>query len=422
MKISIIGCGYVGAVTGICFADLGNEIYFVDIDNNKIKSLNSGKIPLFEPDLEELLTKNKHLIQATDNLNHAINSTEVTFICVGTPSQEDGSIDTRYIKSASEDIGSALKRKKNFHSVVVKSTVVPGTTEEIVLPSIEEHSGKVSDMDFGIAMNPEFLKEGDAVNDFFHPDRIVLGVRDKITEKKLESIYSQFSCKKLITNIKTAEMIKYASNACLATKISYANEIGNICKKIGIDSYHVFEGVGLDSRINPKFFRCGIGFGGSCFPKDVHALISYARSLDVDTPILNSVIHINDNQPLMMIKILKKYIPDLSGKSIGILGLAFKPDTDDIRESRAIPLIIRLQQEGAIISVFDPLAMTSFRTLYPEINYVDSAKDILNTDAVLIVTEWAEFYDLDYSGMVVIDGRRIEKAREKAKIYEGVCW
>jgi len=423
MRISIVGSGYVGLVTGIGFAELGNEVIFVDIDKTKIESINSLKPPIYEAGLEELMEKNSGKFYATDDYLEAIANSEITFICVGTPSRDDGSIDLRYIESASKEIGKALANKDDFHVVVVKSTVIPGTTEGVVKPIIEEKSGKRAFEDFGLAMNPEFLREGNAVEDFFNPDRIVVGVEDDRTRSILEELYSSFSCPKMFTDIKTAEMIKYTANAFLATKISFANEIGNICKRLGIDVYEVFKGVGLDHRINPAFFRAGIGFGGSCFPKDVKALIRKAEELGEEPRILKAVIEVNERQPLKLIELLKSHVPDLANRKIGVLGLAFKPDTDDIRESRAVPIVEALLKEGAKVIAYDPKAMDTFAKMFPQIEYANSAEDVIaKSDAVLIVTEWKEFEKLDYSGKIVIDGRRIEKAMKEARIYEGVCW
>jgi len=420
MKISIVGSGYVGITTGVGFAELGNDVTFIDVDENKIKAINSAKPPIFEKGLEELMNKNRDKYKATNNYE-SILDTDITFICVGTPSKDDGSIDLSFVESAAREIGKMLKRKDGFHTVVVKSTVVPGTTEEVVKPLIEKESGKRAFEDFGLAMNPEFLREGSAVDDFFNPDRIVIGVKDDKTREVLEMLYSPFNCPKLVTDIKTAEMIKYASNAFLATKISFANEIGNICKKLGIDAYEVFKGVGLDHRINPAFFRAGIGFGGSCFPKDVKALIAKARDVGEEPKLLKAVMDVNEGQPMRLIELLKKHIPNLRGKKVGVLGLAFKPDTDDIRESRAIPIVEELLKEQAEILAYDPKAMDNFKQLFPQIRYAETPNEVLNADAVLIVTEWKEFEQLDYKGKIVIDGRRVEKAREAA-IYEGVCW
>jgi len=427
MKVSVIGSGYVGLVTGMGFVKLGNEVIFVDVDERKINMINNAKPPIYEEGLEELMREFKGKYRATKDYRDAILNSEVTFIAVGTPSREDGSIDLTYVEQASREIGKVLREKKDYHVVVVKSTVLPGTTENVVKPILEKESGKKTFEDFGLAMNPEFLREGVALNDFLNPDRIVIGVQDKRTKKVLEELYKPIDASKLFTDIKTAEMIKYTSNAFLATKISFANEIGNICKKLGIDSWKVFEGVGLDHRISPHFFRTGIGWGGSCFPKDVKALIRKAEEIGEDPIILKAVVEVNEKQPLKLIELLKKYIPELRDKRIGVLGLAFKPNTDDVRETRAHVIVKKLLEEGAKVLAYDPKAMENFKRFYPDVGdkveYASSGKEVLErSDAVLIVTEWPEFEELDYSGKIVIDGRRVRKAEETAEIYEGVCW
>ncbi len=420
MKISVIGCGYVGCVTGACFADLGHDVVFVDLDPGKIIAINAGKAPIYEPGLDELLQKNSSKLVATDDLADAVSRTEITFICVGTPSKQDGSIDLTYVRSAAAEIGRVLKEKQD-HTVIVKSTVLPGTTEGVVLPILETESGKRAFIEFGLASNPEFLREGSALTDFFTPDRIIIGASDDRSRRLLEELCSPIDCPKMITAIPVAEMIKYVSNAFLATKISFANEIGNICKQMGIDTAEVFRGVGMDHRINPAFFQSGIGFGGSCFPKDVRALIAKAEEVGVEPKILKDVIEVNEEQPLKLLELLTAHLPDLDRKTIGLLGLAFKPNTDDIRESRAIPIVETLLRKGATVLAYDPMAMGNFRKLYPQINYVPTAVDVLAADAVLITTEWKEFESLSYSGKIVIDGRRIERARN-GSIYDGVCW
>lgn len=427
MKVSIVGSGYVGLVTGIGFVKLGNEVTFIDIDEKKVKMINEGKPPIYEEGIEELMKKYRGKYLATNDYRKAILDSEITFICVGTPSKEDGSIDLRFVKKAAEEIGKVLREKKSFHVVVVKSTVVPGTTEEVVKPILERHSGKRAFKDFGLAMNPEFLREGMALKDFLNPDRIVLGVKDDKTRELLENLYTPINAPKLVTDIKTAEMIKYASNAFLATKISFANEIGNICKKLGIDSWKVFEGVGLDHRISPHFFKSGLGFGGSCFPKDVKAIIRKAEEVGEEPILLKAVIEVNERQPIKLIELLKRHVPELKGRKVGVLGLAFKPNTDDVRETRAYIVIKKLLDEGADIVTYDPKAMENFKRFYPEIGeritYAKSPEEVLNnTDIVLIVTEWPEFEKLDYSGKIVIDGRRIKKAEKTAEVYEGLCW
>jgi UDPglucose 6-dehydrogenase len=421
MNISVIGTGYIGSVTGACFAEMGHHVIFVGRDTKKLDLIKSGKSPIFEPGLHHLLSKNKDKISTTTDIGDAVRKTEATFICVGTPPREDGSSDMSQIETVSLSIGKALRSDTKYHTIVTKSTVLPGIIEDFIIPILEKESGKKVFVDFGIASNPEFLKEGTAVEDFFKTDRVVIGIQDQKTRVLLENLYKPLSVPIFVTTLRTSEMIKFASNAFLATKISFANEIGNLCKELKIDSYEVFKGVGLDTRINPHFFRSGIGFGGSCFPKDVKALISHAHSLGIKPRILTSVRALNEDQPGLMVSLLKKHL-NPKDRTIGILGLSFKPDTDDIRESRAIPLIRMLLAEGAFVKAYDPVAMENFRQQFPDLLYATSASEVLTADAVLIVTEWKEFEDLDYRGKLVIDGRRIEKARNEAAIYEGVCW
>jgi len=421
MKISIIGTGYVGTVTGTCLAELGHQIVFVVRDSKKRDLIHSGKSPIYEPGLDQLLEKNLPRITTTIDLPDAIRKTELTFVCVGTPSNDDGSINLDQIRDVSHTIGKSLASDDEYHTIIVKSTVLPGTSETLVIPILEKESGKNAFVDFGFSSNPEFLKKGTAIEDFFHTDRVVIGVNDPKTKEVLEKLYQPLNAPIFATTIRTSEMIKYTSNSFLVTKISFANEIGNLCKKMGIDSYEVFKGVGLDARINPHFFRSGIGFGGSCFPKDIKALIVHARTLGIEPQILTAVIGTNEDQPGKMIELLKRHL-DIAGKTIGVLGLAFKPDSDDIQESRAVPIIQALLKERAKIIAFDPVATENFRHLFPDISYAETAREVLDADAVLIVTEWKEFEDLDYRNKTVIDGRRIGKARKEAVIYEGVCW
>jgi UDPglucose 6-dehydrogenase len=421
MRISIIGTGYVGAVTGICLAEMGHEVHFVDVDRNKLDAINSGKSPIFEPGLEPLLVKNHERIRTGTDISNALLNTELTIICVGTPQKADGSHELKYISEVARQIGKSMVSDPQYHTIIIKSTVLPGTTENFVLPILLQESGKQVFKYFGIGSNPEFLKEGSAVEDFFHTDRVIIGTNDQKTREILETLYQPLHAPIFSTNIRTAEMIKYVSNAFLATKISFANEIGNLCKKVGVDSYEVFRGVGMDARINSHFFRSGIGFGGSCFPKDVKALLAYGELEGIDLKILKAVMRTNDMQPQRMIDLLKKHM-DIKRKKIGILGLAFKPDTDDIRESRAIQVVKMLLHEGASVLAYDPLAMPAFQKIFPEISYARTPEEVLGTDAVLIVTEWRDFLDLDYRGKMIIDGRRIENARKHAEIYEGMCW
>ncbi|MEM0492869.1 MAG: UDP-glucose/GDP-mannose dehydrogenase family protein [Candidatus Thermoplasmatota archaeon] len=425
MKISIIGTGYVGLVTGTCLAKLGNQITFLDIDKNKIETIRKNKSPIYEKGLEELLKKHKKNITATTKYDKALKETDITFICVGTPTKKNGNIEDKYLKKTTIKIGQTLKKKNTWHLIIVKSTVPPGTTQNIIIPILEQYSEKKTGKDYGVAVNPEFLREGAAIKDFLQPDRIIYGYTDKKTRDTMRKIYKKFKCPIIeTTTLSTAEMIKYASNAFLATKISFINEIGNICKKTGIDTYEVAEGMGLDKRIGRAFLDSGIGWGGSCFPKDLDALITYARKIGEEPKILESVKEVNQQQPLKTITILKKHIPDLKNKTIGILGLAYKPDTDDIRETRTLPIIKQLLKEGAKIKTHDPKAMNNFKKTYPNLNieYCKKPTDILKTDAVIITTKWEEYKKLDYTKTkIIIDGRKIKEAK-KAKKYEGVCW
>jgi UDPglucose 6-dehydrogenase len=312
-------------------------------------------------------------------------------------------------------LAAVLKDKKEDHLVVVRSTVVPGTTEQVIVPVLnhQEH--------VGICVNPEFLREGTAVEDFLKPSRIVIGEKESKWGDMLADVYKDYHTRILRTDFSTAEMIKQASNAYLATRVSFINEIGNICHSLGMDVYDVAEGMGLDSRIGKDYLNAGIGFGGFCLPKDLSALISSAKDANYRARILEEVQRLNHDQPLRMLTLLKKHIPVLKGANIGVLGLAFKPGTDDVRKSKAIEIIHALQEEGARVTAHDPQAMPNFRRVFPDSVKYATADEALNTDAVLILTEWDEFNSLDYKGRIVIDGRRVLKAKE-ARIYEGICW
>jgi UDPglucose 6-dehydrogenase len=421
MRLTIIGTGYVGLVTGACFAKLGHTVTCVDIDSEKVQKINTGISPIYEEGLDLLLLTYKDRISATTDYSKAMEHSDITFLCVGTPSLKNGTIDLKYIKKSTQQIALILKDINRWHLLVVKSTVLPGTTQQIILPLLEQYSKKKVGTDIGLAMNPEFLKEGVAIKDFLEPDRIVIGCYDEKSRILLRELYKTFSCPLVETNLSAAEMIKYASNAFLATKISFINEIGNLCKKLEIDTYDVATGMGLDKRIGRPFLDSGIGWGGSCFPKDIDALIAWAKELKEPARIIESTRQVNADQPLRLVEILKKHIPKLKGKTIGILGLAFKPNTDDIRDSRAIPIIKELLRNGAHVKAYDPQAMDNFKKLYPTVEYCSSASDVLTSDAMLIVTKWDILKTLDYRGKIVIDGRRLDEAKT-AQIYEGVCW
>lgn len=429
MRISIIGTGYVGTVTGACFAHLGNDVTCVDVDPKRVEMLNSGVPPIYEEGLEDLLKQHSGKnLRATLSYDDAIAGSDISFICVPTPSDDNGKIDLKFIREACKSIGERLKNKSSYHVVVVKSTVVPETTLKVATPVLEQYSGKKAGIDFGVGMNPEFLREGKAVYDFQNPDRIVVGADDPKAGEIIKQLYSGYTCPILTVDTKTAEMIKYVSNSFLATKISFSNEVGNICKRLGIDTYQVMKGVGLDARIGPLFLNSGLGFGGSCFPKDVKALIGKADEMNYEPILLKTVLKVNDRQPEQLIKLLKLHVPDLNGKKIAVLGLAFKNDTDDIRESRAISVIGSLLAEGAQVTAYDPLAAEHMKRVFPNIEYYKTAGEALrNVDACVIATEWGEFSKLngEFKGMksrIVIDGRKVVDPRGKDITYEGLCW
>ena len=420
MRVSVIGSGYVGLVSGVCFAELGHTVVCIDTIKEKVDSINAGVPLIFEEGLEELMRK--HLddesFRATRDLSAVIDS-DVTFLCVGTPSREDGSIDLRYVLQAVEDLGTILRKKEGRHVLVVKSTVLPTTTNDKVIPLLVRASRKSIGDQLGVAMNPEFLKEGVAITDFLNPDRVVIGATDDRTFHEVASLYGRIKAPILRTDLSTAEMIKMASNAFLAARISLVNELGNLSKLLGMDFREVAKGVGLDPRIGPQFLRAGCGFGGSCFPKDIKSIRAHARELGVPTDILDAVLSVNNRQPLRMVEILEREM-DLEGKTVAVLGLAFKPGTDDIREASSLTVVKELLRKGVKVRAHDPRAIPNFRRLFPGITYCDSAEECLSeADAALILTEWKEYADrVLYGDMLVVDGRGITKTNN----YQGICW
>lgn len=443
MKISVIGTGYVGLVSGVCLSQKGHQVICVDQNQKKIDMINSGLSPIYEKNLDKLIKNNiGNKFKATNDLSNSIKNTSVSIIAVGTPFVGT-SIDLSFIKEVSKEIGCELKNKNDYHLVVVKSTVIPGTTDQVVRPILEKFSGKIAGKDFGISMNPEFLREGEAVSDFMHPDRIVLGSNDEKTLNKLRRLYKVFDKVDIFeTNIKTAEMIKYTSNSLLATMISFSNEIGNLCSNLdGIDIVDVMNGVYLDKRISPilkngkrikpgilSYLEAGCGFGGSCFPKDVNALISHGKNNNNPMYILNSVMKVNKNQPDKIIQLILKHFPRLVSVNICMLGLAFKPGTDDIRESPAISVIKNLTKLGAKINVFDPVAQLETQKIFKDktITYCNSIDiAIKNTHVVVIMTSWPEFKNLkeiltrSKINPLIVDGRRIFSKNDFEE-YEGI--
>jgi len=423
MKISVIGGGYVGLVSAVCFAQLGHTVGLIEIDIDRASSISRGSPQIYEKGLEALLSKHLEKSLHVSTAYDAIPDTEIFFICVGTPEGDNGHPDLSMIQSACQSLGRSLIDMDSYHVVVVKSTVPPGTTEGLVVPTVLEHSQRAGD-EIGFCMNPEFLREGRAVEDFMHPDRIVIGSNDSRAGDWAESAYRGIEAPIVRTGIKSAEMIKYASNAFLATKISFANEIGNLCKRLGIDVYEVMEGVGMDHRISPHFLDAGAGFGGSCFPKDLSALIHLAEGMNEEPLILRSVQNVNERQPARMLELLQKKIGSLEGKRIAVLGLAFKNDTDDVRQSRSIHVILELEEMGARIAAYDPQANDNMKKLIPDIEYCSRVTDALeDADACIVMTEWPEFGLLDeefdlMKNRVIIEGRRILSCQDK----EGICW
>ena len=427
MNISVIGTGYVGLVTGAGLAEKGHNVVCVDVVKEKVDLINSGRSPIYEKGLEEILKKNVgKRLRATTNLTDAVLGSDATFICVGTPSKKDGSLDLQFVENASEEIGKVLSKKDPYHLVVVKSTVLPGTTEKTIVPILEKNSGKKAGAGFGVATNPEFLREGVAIEDFLKPDRIIVGSLDKKSEEIMVRIYSCFDSQLLKTDIKTAEMIKYASNAFLAAKISFINEVGNICKSLDINVYDVAKGMSMDHRIGPHFLNAGLGWGGSCFPKDLNALIYEAKELGYEPTLLNAVVKVNAGQPARLLGLARKKIKSLKGRKVAVLGLAFKGGTDDVRDSPSFPVIEGLLADGAKVTAYDPQAEKNAKSILGDrIEYSASAQHALkDAELALILTDWTEFESLDFSGMKekkVIDARNVVKNRTGID-YEGLCW
>jgi UDPglucose 6-dehydrogenase len=441
IKVSVIGTGYVGLVSGVCLAEVGHQVLCVDVDQSKVDRINAGDPPIYEVGLEALLKKNiGRTLRATSDLRQAVLETDLSLIAVGTPF-DGAAIDLQYVRAVAAEIGAVLKEKASYHTVVVKSTVVPGTTEEVVLPILEEASGKRAGADFGVGMNPEFLKEGEAIVDFMDPDRIVLGGIDARSIASLDALYAVFpNVDKIRTNPRTAEMIKYTANALLATLISFSNEIGNLCARVGVDVVEAMAGVHLDKRFSPilkdgtrvspaflTYLAAGCGFGGSCFPKDVKALIAYGKAADSPMALLEAVVNVNKAQPEKMLEMLKKHFADIAGRRIAVLGMAFKPGTDDIRESPALPVTQKLLDERAIVTCFDPIAHHEAEKIFGDkvLFREDLSAAIANVDAILIMTRWQHFDALPAmlkdlpNPPLVIDGRRM---LEKTALhrYEGI--
>ena len=442
MRLAVVGVGYVGLVSGACLASKGHQVVCVDVDPRKVAMLNERRPPIYEAGLQELLdqTVPANLRGSTD-LAAAIHASEISLIAVGTPFNGD-EIDLKYIREVARQIGTALRDHPGYHTVVVKSTVVPGTTEDVVLPILEQASGKKAGRDFGVGMNPEFLREGEAISDFMQPDRVVIGGIDERSIAAQRELYSVFpDLDVLETTPRAAEMVKYTANSLLATLISFSNEMGNLAQAVGVDERIAMKGVHLDKRFSPiledgrrvkpgmlSYLAAGCGFGGSCFPKDVQALIAHGQKAGLGMPLLKSVIDVNKAQPGRMMAMLREGLgDDLAGRRIAVLGVAFKPGTDDIRESPSLPVIEGLLSAGAKIVTFDPIARRETEHLYGErVGHAETLEGaVAGADAILIMTAWPEFRALP--GLIegrsppplVVDGRRILDKASVAR-YAGI--
>ena len=395
MQIAVIGTGYVGLVSGACFAEFGIHVTCVDVDAGKIEKLNNGVIPIYEPGLDQVVEKNVNAgrLEFTTDLKAAVEKSRVVFFAVGTPPREDGTPDMRFYQKAAEDVATAMN---GYKVLVTKSTVPVGTGKwlrDFMTERIPEG------MEFGVASNPEFLREGAAIEDFMRPDRVVIGSNEERAIEVMKELYRPLFLIEtpiVITSLEAAELIKYAANAFLATKITFINEIANLCDAIGCDVHDVARGMGMDNRIGRKFLHPGPGYGGSCFPKDTRALTTVADQFGVETRIVDAVIEANEYQRQAMIPKLEKLIGGLEGKKIGMLGLSFKPETDDMRESPAIDIVQALLQRGASVCAFDPVAMEEARQCIDGIEFAKDEYDALSgADALVIVTEWNQFRALD---------------------------
>lgn len=425
MKIAIVGTGYVGLVTGTCFAEMGTETYCIDVDETKINNLKEGIIPIYEPGLEEMVKRNYKAgrLHFSTNLKEILPDVDVVFSAVGTPPNEDGSADLKYVRSVAKTIGENIN---DYTLVVTKSTVPVGTSDlvkEIIATELKKRGRE--DIPFEVASNPEFLKEGDAINDFMSPDRVVVGVESEKGKKLMERLYKPFMMNKyriIFTDIRSAEMIKYASNAMLATRISFMNDIANLCEILGADVNMVRRGVGSDTRIGNKFLFPGTGYGGSCFPKDVQALIKTGQDNNYNLRILKAVEAVNEDQKKILFEKLKKhYNGDIKGKTVAMWGLSFKPETDDMREAPSLVLIDKLTAAGVRIKAYDPIAMDEAKRIVGnKIEYASDAYDsLIDADALLMVTEWKEFRLPNWNVVnkllkepLIIDGRNIYDRQE----------
>lgn len=411
MKLAVIGTGYVGLVSGVCFTLNGNHVICVDKDEEKINKLNRMESPIYEPGIEALIEMNlrEGRLSFSSDLQESVRRSDIVILAVGTPSLPGGEADLRYIEGAAAEIAQAME---GYKIIMTKSTVPVGTNERIrqLISSLTNHP-------FDIVSAPEFLREGSAIRDTLHPDRIVIGLDNSSLEPTMRELHKGFTDNVFVTDIRSAEMIKYASNAFLATKISFINEIANICEKVGADVTEVAEGMGMDRRIGSTFLQAGIGYGGSCFPKDTNALIQIAGNVDYEFKLLKSVVEVNKGQRFMIISKLHESLGSLRGAVIGIWGLAFKPNTDDVREAPAREIVEALVAEGAIVKLYDPIAADNFRKEYdhPQLRWCGMAEEAAEgSDAVCLLTDWSQFKEINLHQLagtmrrqVLIDGRNV---------------
>ena len=413
MKLSVAGTGYVGLVTGVGFANLGNDVICLDVDARKVKMLAAGELTIYEPGLEELFRRNLSggRLQFTTDVQTAVESSDILFICVGTPTDKNLQADLSAVDSVAEAIGRYMK---DYKVVVNKSTVPVGTAER-VRGIIREHQSE--EIPFDVVSNPEFLREGAAVKDFENPDRIIVGTDSNEAREIMTSLYRSLARANrpiMMTDIKSAEVIKYASNAMLATRISFMNQLAHLCEKAGADIKEVSRGMGLDNRIGPRFLQAGLGFGGSCFPKDVKALIATLHHHGCDADLFEAVDRINERQKSVAVKKLRSVL-DLQGTRVAVWGISFKPKTDDLREAPSLTVVRELREEGAEVNAFDPVAMDRARNVLPDVSFFeDPYKAIKDCDALVVVTEWDEFRNLDMRAVkallrqaILVDGRNI---------------
>jgi len=426
-NITVIGVGYVGLVTGVCFADLGNRVVCVDINEQRIDDLKQGVMPIYEPGLEELVIRNARAgrLSFTTSYAEGLSEAEFVFIAVGTPEGVDGEADLQYVRMAARSIGEAM----DHPMIIVNKSTVPVGTGDWVADIIREY--RSSDVDFAVVSNPEFLREGSAISDFMAPDRVVLGSLNRDAAEKVAQLYLPLRATIMITDLRTAEMIKYASNAFLATRISFINEISNICEALGADVKEVATGMGYDKRIGHAFLDAGVGYGGSCFPKDVKALAYMAEIKGRHPQLLRAVMEINQYQRRAVVRKLEDALGSLRGKTVGLLGLAFKPNTDDMREAPAIHIARMLQTAGASVRAYDPVAMKVAARMTPGIELAEDVYALVEgCDALVVITEWNEFKHLDLRRVrdlmnrpVLIDGRNIydpATMKELGFYYRGV--